>query len=207
MKRILSLYLLSIGLLCSFQSSAQTRYLTQGLYSFAWDITVPLNNKDFISRTSTYGAKVEGRYFINPHFSVGGEINWSSLYEYTPQATYSFDQLAVTTDLYRYMYNLPFAVNAHYYLSTDQMIMPYAGLALGGMYSEQEIYFNIYSLQDNSWSFLVRPEAGALIKFGHDSQAAALIGVRYSYASGERTEFNISKIKTLSFQLGIALLN
>ncbi len=207
MKKQLLLLQLFALLLTSFATQAQSRYLTQGLYTFAWDINVPLNNKDFISRTSAYGAKIEGRYFLQPNFSIGGELNWYSMYQYAPRQTYDYDNLAITTDLYKYMYNLPFAINAHYYLAPDAMITPYAGLAVGGMYSEQEIYFNIYSLSDNSWSFLVRPEAGALIKFGNDARAGALVGVRYAYASGQSTDFGISKIKTLSFQLGIVLLD
>lgn len=207
MKKHIKLLATGILFVLGTAAQAQSGYVTRSLFNFAWDINVPLNNKDFISETSTYGFKLEGRYFIQHNISIGAELNWSSLYEYKPRETYQIENGAITTDLYNYMYNLPFNANAHYYFMPDKMVNPYAGLGLGAMYSEQDVYFNIYNLYSTNWGFLVRPEVGALIKFGPDSFTAGLIGVRYNYATNQESSFDIRNIQTLSFQFGIAFLN
>jgi hypothetical protein len=206
MKKIFFTSILLLSILIDKSAQAQYGYVPNGFFAFAWDINVPLNNKDFIERTSFYGGKIEGRTFITPKFSVGGELSWNSSYQYQPKRTYQFDGGAVTTDLYKYVYNVPFNLNAHYYFMDDKLIMPFAGLGVGAMYSEQDVYFNIYNLYSNNWGFLLRPEAGALIKFGSNSTTAALLGVRYNYATNRESDFNINKIKSLSFQVGIAFM-
>lgn len=206
MKKIFFTSILLLSILIDKSAQAQYGYVPNGFFAFAWDINVPLNNKDFIERTSFYGGKIEGRTFITPKFSVGGELSWNSSYQYQPKRTYQFDGGAVTTDLYKYVYNVPFNLNAHYYFMDDKLIMPFAGLGVGAMYSEQDVYFNIYNLNSNNWGFLLRPEAGALIKFGSNSTTAALLGVRYNYATNRESDFNINKIKSLSFQVGIAFM-
>jgi outer membrane protein W len=165
-----------------------------------------MNNKDFVGVTSANGFKIESRHFLNENISVGGEISWNSLYEYTPTQTYQIENGAVTTDLFKYMYNVPFVMNAHYYFGSNSIVMPYAGLAAGGMYSEQYLYLNIHEITGKNWGFVVRPEAGAIIKFGSDSNMAALLGIRYNYATNHESKFNIRSIQTLGFQLGLAFL-
>jgi opacity protein-like surface antigen len=208
MKKTLYSCIATLTFLCTTPTAhAQSGYLPNGFYLFGWDVNVPLNNRDFIDRTSLAGGKAEGRFFVTPNISVGGEISWSSLYQYSPKRTYQFDNGAVTTDLYKYIYLLPMNLNAHYYFKTDGQFMPYAGLGLGAMYSEQDLYFNIYNLYETNWGFLVKPEAGMLLKFGENSRTGMLFGVRYNYATNRQTDFKIDKIKTLSFQLGIAFMN
>jgi hypothetical protein len=204
MKKILYTFLLLF--ISGSSVKAQYGYIPNGLFAFGWDINVPLNNKNFIERTSFYGGKIEGRFFITPKISVGGELSWSSSYQYQPKRTYDFGNGAITTDLYKYIYSVPFNLNAHYYFMDDKLVMPYAGLGVGAMYSEQDVYFNIYNLYSTNWGFLLRPEAGALIKFGPNSTTAALLGVRYNYATNREADFNIDKIKSLSFQVGIAFM-
>ncbi|MFM7217398.1 MAG: outer membrane beta-barrel protein [Bacteroidota bacterium] len=198
--------LLSLGSMPKF-SVADSGYLSNGFYSFNWDINVPLNNKDFISNTSAAGGNVQGRFFINPNMSVGGEIAWSSLYEYASRRTYYLENAAVTTDLYKYIYLLPMTATFHYYFNPDGNIMPYAGLGLGAMYSEQDLYFNIYNLYATNWGFLVKPEAGAIFKFGDRSRTGAMLGVRYNYATNRESDLRIERIKTLSINVGIVFFN
>ena len=208
MKKTYTVALISILLIAvSFRTKAQSGYLPNGFYLFGWDVNVPLNNKNFIDRTSFAGGKAEGRFFVTPNISVGGEISWSSLYQYAPKKTYEFDNGAVTTDLYKYIYLLPMNLNAHYYFKTDGQLMPYAGLGLGAMFSEQDLYFNIYNLHETNWGFLVKPEAGVLLKFGENSRSGIVFGVRYNYATNRQPDFKIDNIQTLSFQLGLALMN
>lgn len=197
---------LCVALFTGLSASAESGFVTRSLFSIGWDINTPLNNKDFVSETSTYGSKIESRRFIRNNISIGAELSWCSLYEYTPVQTYQIENGAVTTDLFKYMYNVPFVVNSHYYLMPDKLVMPYVGLGLGAMYSEQDLYLNIHELSGSNWGFIVRPEAGAIVKFGSESNVAAMIGVRYNYATNHESAFNIRNIQTLGFQLGIAFL-
>jgi opacity protein-like surface antigen len=206
-KNLHSAFLLLSLVAFSLYSRAESGFLANGLYSFSWDINVPLNNKDFIENTSAAGAAFQGRYFINPNFSIGGEIAWSSLYQYAPRKTYQFENGAVTTDLYKYLYMLPMSANAHYYFNPDSKLMPFAGIGLGAMYSEQDIYFNIYNLYATNWGFLVKPEAGAILKFGRYSQSGAILGVRYNYATNRESDLRINSIQTLSVHLGLVFFN
>ena len=69
------------------------------------------------------------------------------------------------------------------------------------------MYFNIYNLHETNWGFLVKPEAGVLLKFGENSRSGIVFGIRYNYATNRQPDFKIDNIQTLSFQLGLALMN
>ena len=78
----LTTFLLCLGFLLSgIASSAESGFVTRGLFSIGWDINAPLNNKEFVSETSAYGSKIESRRFIRNNISIGAELSWCSLYE------------------------------------------------------------------------------------------------------------------------------
>lgn len=185
---------------------AQSGFLPSSFVAIGWDINTPLNNTEFISNTSAAGLSVQARYFVNEHLSVGGEIAWSSLYEYAPRETYTFENGAVTTDLYKFNYLLPISANVHYYFKPDSKVSPYIGLGVGAMYSQQDFYFNVYNLSFVKWGYLVKPEVGALIKFG-DSNMGAMVGVRYNYGTNREPKLNFDNIQTLGFNLGLVFFN
>ena len=205
LKKLSILTILSFTL-CSAVVRADSGYLTSSFISIGWDINVPMANKDFIDVTSASGLSVQGRYFVNPNLSVGGEIAWNSLYQYAPRQTYTFENGAVTTDLYKYMYVMPMSANVHYYFNPDAKVIPYVGLGLGTMYSQEDLYLNIYSLSFANWGFLVKPEAGAIFKFG-SSNTGAMLGLRYNYATNNESDLSISNIQTLGINLGIVFFN
>jgi hypothetical protein len=97
------------------------------------------------------------------------------------------------------------AVNAHHYFQFGHSVYPYAGLALGAMYSEDELYYNTYVSSYTNWGFLVSPELGAIIKFSQYSSAGLLIGVSYSYATNKQKEFNIDGIQSFGVQIGVVV--
>ena len=134
----------------------------------------------------------------------GGDISWNSLYEYAPRKTYELPNGAVTTDLYKYVYTLPFGLNAHYYFQGNKLVTPYAGLMLGTTYSQQKIYYNTYVTEDENWGFYIRPEIGAMIKFDEYTNWGLLIGARYNYSTNQQADFKIDNISTISLQLGMA---
>jgi len=48
------------------------------------------------------------------------------------------------------------------YFKGGKKILPYAGLRLGTQFSDQTMYFNIYSIGEDNRGFMARPEIGAI---------------------------------------------
>jgi outer membrane protein len=201
-------YLSALVFLFLINSSAhaQSGILPTRFVAIGWDINTPINNTKFIDNTSAAGISLQGRYFINENISVGAEIAWASLYEYAPRETYTFDNGAVTTDLYKFNYILPITANAHYYFMPDRAVTPYVGLGVGAMYSQQDFYFNIYNLSFSKWGYLVKPEAGVLFKFGR-SNMGAMLGVRYNYGTNREPALNFDNIQMLGVNIGLVFFN
>src|SRR6476646_4013012 len=147
MKNKILFTILSI-LLLGYGAIAQHHY-QENMFVAAWEIGFPVSNNNFLSKTSYEGGKIEYRGFIKENLSIGGFLNWRSYYEYSPTRTYENPDKtqAVTTDMYRYIYNLPMGASVHYYFKGGKMIRPFAGLGLGAQYSEQTAYYNIYYSQ------------------------------------------------------------
>jgi len=182
---------------------AQWRDKNMGAIS--WEIGFPGNNKNFLSKTSFAGAKIEYRHFIRENLSVGAFLNWNSYYQYFPSATYTNnDQTqAVTTDIYRYVYTLPFGVNAHYYFSVGKSIKPFIGLGLGTQFAEQKLYYNIFYKESKNWGFLIRPELGLIIRPHPFSLFGFLLGGSYSYATNINNDYGFSSLQSFNIQIGI----
>jgi outer membrane protein W len=187
----------------SFAFSSQAQVYSRNMFVVAWEIGLPVSNNDFLSKTSFSGGKVEYRHLIKDNLSIGGFFNWRSYYEYFPTATYENEDKtqAVTTDMYRYIYNLPMGATVHYYFKGGDMIKPFAGLGLGAQYSEQSMYYNIFVSEDKNWGFLVRPEVGAIIKF--QDQWGALIGASYAYSTNKNPSLGIKNLGDVNFQIGL----
>lgn len=206
MKNKINIIALFFVLFAASSTSAQSGFLPTRFVAVGWDINTPLNNTGFIDNTSASGLSVQGRYFVSEHISVGGEIAWASLYEYAPRETYTFENGAVTTDLYKFNYLLPITANAHYYLMPDRKVSPYVGLGVGAMYSQQDFYFNVYNLSFSKWGYLVKPEVGALFKFGR-SNMGAMLGVRYNYGTNRVPILNFDNMQTLGVNFGLVFFN
>ena len=136
------------------------------LWGISWDINSP-TNKDYLTKTSYAGGKIEYRHFLKgKNLSYGLALNWASYEQYFPRQTFqkSDGSGAVTSDFVSQAYQVPFAATVHYYFNESKKIRPYVGVALGGQYLEQSLYYNVYVSDDNNWGFLARPEAGVIIR-------------------------------------------
>lgn len=174
------------------------------LFGVAWDVNIPTGN-EFLETTSYYGFKIEYRRALKGNFSLGGEMAWNSFHEYVPRSTYQLKNGAITTDLYKYIYTLPIALNGHYYFKGGKIFHPYAGLALGATYSQQDLFYNTYVTEYDNWGFLARPELGAIIRLSENSGFGILVGARYSYSTNQQDDFKIDGLKSIGLQLGIVL--
>ena len=194
--------IIALFAMLTFQVSNAQSY-ERSLFGIAWEIGIPVSNNDFLSKTSYTGGKIEYRHFIKENLSIGGFINWRSYYEYFPTATYENPDKtqATTTDMYRYIYNLPFGANVHYYFKGGKLARPFVGLSLGTQYSEQTLYYNIFFSEETNWGFLARPELGAILKF--DDSWGAMLGASYAFSTNKADRFGIKSLGDLNFQIGL----
>jgi len=193
--------IISSSLLVGSVAHAQQHYY-RNLFAAAWEIGFPVSNNNFLSKTSYTGGKIEYRGFIKENLSIGAFLNWRSYYEYFPTKTYENPDKtqAVTTDMYRYIYNLPMGASAHYYFKGTHMLRPFVGIGLGAQYSEQTAYYNIYYSQDKNWGFLARPEVGALIHI--QDQWGFIVGASYAWSSNKNDRLGINSLSDVNIQLG-----
>ena len=195
----------TLSLIFFLGNEINAQWHDKNLAAISWEIGFPGNNKNFLSKTSLSGAKIEYRHFIKENLSVGAFLDWNSYYQYFPSATYTNnDQTqAVTTDMYRYIYTLPFGANAHYYFNVGKIIRPFIGLSLGAQYAEQRLYYNIFLSEAKNWGFLARPELGLIIKPNQLSAFGVLLGASYSYATNANNDYGFNSLQSFNIQIGI----
>src|SRR5947209_7885581 len=135
----------------------------KNFFGVDWNVNFP-NNSGYLTKTSYSGGKVEYRHFFKENFSFGLALDWSSYEQYIPRETFQKPDGsgAVTSDFHAVAYQVPFTGTIHYYFKKSKYLRPYAGVALGGQYLEQDLYYNVYVTSDNNWGFVARPEIGLL---------------------------------------------
>jgi hypothetical protein len=175
--------------------------LADNMFGFSWEISIPSN--DFISKTSLGGFGMDFRKLIKKNFSVGFDISWNSYSQYVPGHTHNITDGAITTGFYKYLYTLPLALNAHYYFYRSKKVVMYASMGMGAVYSEQKLYYNAFVTDDFNWGFLVRPEAGVLIRPSNENKFAFLLGVRYSNSSNQQDNIPITGLTAVGFKIGV----
>src|SRR6187402_459685 len=164
MKKLILIVIVFVGV----QSSSYAQMVGKDWMSIGWEVGIPSN--DFISGESYSGGKIEYQRMIKPQLSVGISGSWNSFQEYVPKSTYQKPDGsgAITSDIVRELYSLPLTLNLKYYLKAGDKLQPYVGIGLGGQYSAQAIYFNIWGIEDNNWGFVARPELGLTYAFNHN---------------------------------------
>ena len=145
---------------------AATGFAQKNLFGIGWEINFP-NNTDYLKNASYAGGKIEYRHFFKKNMSAGIAMDWTTYEQYLPRQTFQKPDgnSAVTSDFVAQAYQLPITATFHYYFEGSKMLKPYVGVALGGQYLEQSLYYNVYvSDDDNNWGFVARPELGVIIK-------------------------------------------
>jgi hypothetical protein len=191
----------NIALLLLFTTVINTSNLLAQTAYFAVDYTIGFpsgNTKDFIKSASFRGITFEYRNFIENNVSIGIDGGWQIFYERRPFATYTRGNESVSGVQFRYQNVVPLFAAADYYFGDDE-IRPYVGLGIGTLYSHQRVDMGLFSLEDKTWHFALRPEAGVLIEANIDLDF--IMTARYIYgfeASG------VSAQQYFSFNVGAA---
>ena len=135
-------------LLAATQADAQLgkRYYING----GWQFNGTPGN-DFAQSAQGYGAYMEGGYYVTPMLAVGGFASFNTNDEYVPRTTYTFsDQSALTTDLTRSIYQVPFGATVRYRFMRS-MFQPYVEAKVGTEYSTQNTYMSTFVNRHDNW--------------------------------------------------------
>ena len=168
-----------------------------------WQFNGTIAN-DFAESGQGYGAYLEGGYYVTPMLAVGGFASFNTNTQYIPKKTYTFsDQSALTTDLDRAIYQVPFGAELRYRFLRG-MCQPYFETKIGAQYSEQNTYMSTFVNQHDNWGFYVSPEFGVTIFPFQKTDFGFQIAVYYSYATNRNKAVDIDGLNNLGFKLGIA---
>ena len=168
-----------------------------------WQFNGTLAN-DFAESAQGYGAYFEGGYFVTPMLAVGGFASFNTNNQYVPTKTYVFsDQSALTTDLTRSIYQVPFGATLRYRFMRS-MFQPYVEAKLGAQYSTQNIYMSTFVNQHENWGFYVSPEIGLTFFPFERTDFGFQVAAYYSYATNRSKAIDIAGLNNLGFKLGIA---
>ena len=168
-----------------------------------WQFNGTIAN-DFAESGQGYGAYLEGGYYVTPMLAVGGFASFNTNTQYIPRKTYTFsDQSALTTDLDRAIYQVPFGAELRYRFLRG-MCQPYFEAKIGAEYSEQNTYMSTFVNQHDNWGFYVSPEFGVTIFPFQKTDFGFQIAVYYSYATNRNKAIDLTGLNNLGFKLGIA---
>jgi outer membrane protein len=114
----------------------------------------------YIGQPSFRGATLDYRKFIQPSVGLGFDVGWNVFYEEMPYDTYTTGTVSYSGKQYRYSNHVPILLAADYFFKPGEKMNPFAGLGIGTMYTLRNTDMNLYTLEQENWSFVLRPEAG-----------------------------------------------
>ena len=202
MKKII--YILTAAavlMLISVQADAQMgkRHYVNG----GWQFNATLKN-DVAQSAQGYGAYIESGYYLTPMVAIGGFASFNSNNDYVPKQTYTFDdKSALTTDLNRSIYQVPFGSTVRVRFLRD-VFQPYIEAKIGSEYSTQSTYMSTFVSRDSNWGFYISPEIGMTVYPFHKDDFGFQIAAYYSYSTNQSSSYNLKGINNLGFKLGIA---
>lgn len=188
-------------LLVSANADAQQgkRYYVNG----GWQFNGTIKN-EVAESAQGYGAFIESGYYITPMLAVGGFASFNTNNQYYPKQTYTFaDKAALTTDLNKSIYQVPFGAIVRYRFMRD-MFQPYVEAKIGTEFSTQSTYMSTFVSRDNNWGFYVSPEIGVTVWPFAKEDFGFLLAAYYSYSTNKSSNYNLKGINNAGFKLGIA---
>ena len=151
-----------------------------------------------------YGAYIESGFYLTPMLAIGGFASFNSNDQYYPSQTYTFaDRSALTTDLYKSIYQVPFGSTIRLRFAR-MMFQPYVEAKIGSEYSSQNTYMSTFVSRDDNWGFYISPEVGMTVYPFENEDFGFQIAAYYSYSTNKSTSYNLKGINNLGFKLGIA---
>ena len=202
MKRIICIMLAATALVLT-ASEASAQMGKRDYINGGWQFNGTVGN-DFVESGQGYGAYIEGGYYLTPMFAIGGFASFNTNNKYIPRQTYTFDDnSALTTDLDRSVYQVPFGMTVRYrFMRTE--FQPYFEAKVGTEYSVQSTYMSTFVNRHDNWGFYISPEIGLTFYPFEKTDFGFQIAAYYSYATNRNKSYDISGLNNVGFKLGIA---
>jgi hypothetical protein len=200
MKKSIIIIIALIGMHIS--SYAQSYSFLKNKFLIGYEVAFPAG--DLLSKTSWAGGRIGYAHMIKDNLSIGIQGSWNSFSEYVARNTYQKPDGtgAITSDFVKEVYTVPLTATVHYYFKGAKKILPYAGVGLGTQYADQTLYFNIFSIYDNNWGFVARPEIGVI--FPINDQAAIVLNGAYNYATNKVDGLKIDNLQHFAVSIGFS---
>ena len=159
---------------------------------------------EFVENAQGFGAYIEGGYYLTPMFAVGGFASFNTNDRYIPKQTYQLgDGAALTTDLDRSIYQVPFGVTTRMrFMRSD--FQPYLETKIGAEYSTQSTYMSTFINRHDNWGFYMSPEVGLVVFPFQKEDIGFQIAAYYSFATNRNDKFGIKGLNNVGFKLGLA---
>lgn len=193
---------LFISMLC-LAAGVQAQVKPRSYYQIGWQFNSLLNN-DFADKASGWGMYLEGGYYLTPHISLGGFINFHTNSEYVARQTISDGSMAVNTDQIQSVFQIPFGASFRYRFASETW-QPYISAKAGANYSEATSRLKLYSPSDKSWGFYTSPEIGVNVFPFKQKRLGFNVAVYYSYATNRSHVFYnvLNGINNAGIRLGV----
>ena len=159
---------------------------------------------EYVESAQGFGAYMEGGYYVTPMLAVGGFASFNTNDKYIPKQTYQLDDnAAITTDLDRSVYQVPFGAELRMrFMRTE--FQPYVQAKVGAEYSTQSTYMSTFINRHDNWGFYISPEIGLTMFPFQKEDVGFQIAAYYSYATNRNDKFGIKGLNNLGFKLGLA---
>ena len=202
MKRIIYI-IMAAAVLMTAASEAKAQMGKRDYVDIGWQFNGTVGG-DFVRSAQGYGAYAEIGCYLAPELAVGTFISFNTNTEYFPTQTYTFsDNSALTTDLERSVYQIPFGATVRYrFMRTE--VQPYAEAKVGAEYSTQSTYMSTFVNRHDNWGFYASPEVGVVVFPFERTDIGFQFAAYYSFASNRNRSYDIKGINNLGFKLGVA---
>ena len=171
--------------------------------NIGWQFNGTLGNP-FVKTAQGYGAYIEGGYYLTPSFALGGFASFNTNNDYIPKQTYTFDdQSALTTDVDRSIYQVPFGLTMRTRFLRGEF-QPYLGTKIGAEFSTQSTYMSTFVNRHDNWGFYMSPEVGFVYYPFQKTDVGFQLAVYYSFCTNKNSAYDIKGIDNLGFKLGVA---
>lgn len=150
---------------------------------------------DYISKASFRGFLFEYKNsFINENILIGVDIAWNAFYENVDDV-YTEGDASISGKQWRYSNHFPLLISAEYLFLPDNSLRPFVNFGLGTMYTQHRLDMNVYSFEQDAWSFAIKPEIGAIYDMGNNSGLKLAAKYYTGFKSGDletQSYFSIS---------------
>jgi outer membrane protein len=157
----------------------------RSVWTINWEIAQPVGDfSNYVDRTSLSGFSLESRSMVRRNMSAGISFSYNRFDQTFPAYQQVTGASTVTGPLYRYTDMFGVRALGHYYFLEGQMLQPYIGGGIGGLWAYGYQQVADFSKTKSSFNFVISPEVGTMIQLARGATNMGLnLAVRYTYTT------------------------